>query len=1013
MGRRFPTPLIPLFESQDQYLLGLQCAAAHSPLHKSAESPSREHKGHSLGDRFTLDPGTQRSLSHDEFVDACHSYFRKENGEKYSSSYARRIANILVLLGIVDYDQNQDVVCPAPTATLWQRVAVTPSKSNTVDFETFLWRSIKRKWVLHAKFPEGIEGLQDILRLVHNADNPVSARALKTKLAEKHGYEFNEQGIRGFPELLVLLGALEETADGTYDTTGEYSTFRDRFRTVNLFQQFESTLKKEGANTEQIPDHVKRDLMKYYMYRESGGRGKEQTWYTTFWKDYVRSTTQKGDDPRAALRVAKKYIEHENRRDEYRTAITNRFESFESTDLRNLSTDVLNRIASAESEAQAHQIRATAGSGLSRSDLAGLVDGRPAYTFPDSFELHNWQSEAADRWCTTGDGESERGIAKVVTGAGKTVMALEVVRRWLDRADDGVVTIVVPTRVLLYQWLTELVSKLNIPIEQVGWAGDGHKDSFTRMHNGDPENIRVLVSIVNTAVKDDYLGSCLADRNPTDHLLIADECHRYTGDTFSNIFNYPNTATLGLSATPVSQSSDELPEDEQRLIDEIGDIYYELTYDEGISRGLIPKFKVNYIGFDLTDEEQFVYERLSKKVSNAVKEIEARFGDRLYQMPGNYAQKLQTLRNQTDSPTPEIRDYFTYTQERRELVDRAVGRQGITHHLLQEEVLDREKKAIVFQERIKQLEEMVAPFDRRDINQKTGDIAKNVSEDARANLYQQYEDLKEIDKNIEALFADTDFRPVMYHSGHSRGVWNDFAMEWFRDKGFANVMLSVRALIEGVDVPSADIGIVRVSSSSVRQRIQTLGRILRTGKDAADTSELYVLYARETVDERIFAEYDWDQQLENAEVNHYLWESDSKSVAGEKRLAAPDELPDPTRFEGPKIPDPKELEFGDGYEGPRRGKRLKVDAEGDLYLPGGNSQPRRPIHGPEEVLEAARFVYDNKRGGRLTINEANHIITMLEDGPVFLGVLDDDLDVGESTGNNSLTEDAPTSLSDL
>ena len=1014
MARRFPTPLIPLFEDKQQYLLGLKCAAPHSELHNPREGSDSVSNNVPSESTFTLSIGSKNPLSWDAFIEACHTHFRKEGGETYSRSYARRIANILVLLGIVDHDKSENVVRPAPTARFWKEVAPDQLEDDAVGFERFLWRSIKRRWVLHAKFPEGIEGLQDILRLVHNAEAPLEPGKLKTALTKKHGYEFNNQGIRGFPELLVLLGALEETDDNIYETTEKYSTFQRRFRTVNLFQQFESKLKKEGANTDQIPDKIKRDLMKYYMYRESGGRGKEHTWYKTFWEDYVRSTAQKSDSPRADLQVSKKYVDHANRRDRYRSDIVDRFESFESTDLRNLSTDILKRISTADSEADAHQIRAAAGSGLSRADLAGLGDNdRDPYAFPKAFELYDWQSEAANQWFEARSTESQRGIAKVVTGAGKTVMALEVLRQWLQRTDDGVVTIVVPTRVLLYQWLTELVSKLNIPLEHVGWAGDGHKDSFTHLDSEQSNDIRVLVSIVNTAVKDDYLGSCLADRDPNHHLLIADECHRYTGDTFSNIFNYPNTATLGLSATPVSQTSEELPEAEQQLLDEIGEIYYELTYDEGISRGLIPEFEVNYIGFDLTDEEQFVYDRLSKKISNAVKEIEARFGDRLFQMPGSYAQKLQTLRNQVDSPTPEIGDYFTYTQERRELVDRAVGRQGITYNLLEEEVMGAEKKAIIFQERIQQLEEMVAPFDKRNIDQETGSVAKNVSEDARAKLYQQYEDLKEIDKSIEDLFANDAYKPVMYHSGHSRDIWNDFAMEWFRDEGFANVMLSVKALIEGVDVPSADIGIVRVSSSSVRQRIQTLGRILRTGKDAAETSQLYVLYARGTVDERIFAEYDWEQQLENAEVKHYIWESGPQSVAGEKRLAKADELPDPTRFEGPTIPDPTDLEFGDEYTGPRRGKRLKVDAEGDLYVPDGMDQERRPVEGPQQLLKAARFVHNEKGGGRITINEADHILTVLDDGAVFLGVLDSELETGEPTSDTSLTEDAPSSLSDL
>nr|WP_241432532.1 DEAD/DEAH box helicase family protein [Natrinema gari] len=55
--------------------------------------------------------------------------------------------------------------------------------------------------------------------------------------------------------------------------------------------------------------------------------------------------------------------------------------------------------------------------------------------------------------------------------------------------------------------------------------------------------------MVNSAVKDDYLETSLRDANTDDHLLVADECHRYTGDVHSRVLEYPNSATLGLSAT--------------------------------------------------------------------------------------------------------------------------------------------------------------------------------------------------------------------------------------------------------------------------------------------------------------------------------------------------------------------------------------------------------------------------------------------------------------------------------
>ena len=45
--------------------------------------------------------------------------------------------------------------------------------------------------------------------------------------------------------------------------------------------------------------------------------------------------------------------------------------------------------------------------------------------------------------------------------------------------------------------------------------------------------------------------------------------------------------------------------------------------------------------------------------------------------------------------------------------------------------------------------------------------------------------------------------------------------------GETPVLVSVKSLIEGIDVPAADTGISVASTSSVRQRVQALGRVLR------------------------------------------------------------------------------------------------------------------------------------------------------------------------------------------
>jgi superfamily II DNA or RNA helicase len=954
MGRRFPPPIIGVVTDTGRYRTVAEIATTGG-----------------------------ESLSQAEFVERCQARLTKsDSGEQYSKSYMKRILAAYAEIGVTTRKTSEEPtqIVPSPFAE--------PFLAGEMDFSEFIWNSLKRSWVAMGSRPEGIEALDRVLRTLEGAEEGLKKGGIEGSLAADYGYEFNDQGIRGYPEILQLLGVIEKD-EHTYYTTEESAVerYKRRFRSADIFRILESRLKREGATVEPPSKTAKRDLMKYYMYREAGGWQKRRQWYRTFWRDYLQPDTREGETG-SELRRKDKYREFTSKRKAYREQIRERFESFTDDSLSGLSASVLERIAEAETEAEAQRIRVAAGSGVSRADLQLLEDdGRPAYSFPESFELYEWQSEAADAWFEGGEERSpERGIAQVVTGAGKTVMALGVLRRWLAADAERVATVVVPTNVLMQQWLAELVSTLNVPVDDIGWAGGGHKDSF-----GD---CRVLVSIVNSAVQDDYLRETLRQSDRSGHLLVADECHRYTGDKFSNIFSYPRSASLGLSATAVSRGENEQTEDDELLLRELGDIYYELTYDEGIRRDLIPEFSINYIGFDLAPQEQQQYDRLSRKVSDAVKDIHQQYDHRLYDLPGGFAQKLQMIRNETDGPTPAITDYFEYTQDRRELVDNAAARQAITLRLLRNAV-DNHDKAIVFQERIEQLEQLVAPLDQRGVDVRTGELTED-ADDYRAKLYQEFDGLKQVDKEIEELFADPDYWPVMYHSGHSREAWNDLSMEWFRQDDMADVMLSVKALIEGVDVPSADVGIVRVSSSSIRQRIQTLGRILRTGDAPDEQSTLYVLYARDTVDGRIFKQYDWQTELASAHVEHKIWEPDSEQgyAAGKIRVADPEEYP--PRPEPEVIPDPEDLEMGDPYEGSRDPVReVSVNSQGELYEKQANGREYLETAGFEDVID---FVIRKKGGGTLIVNKHYHLLTVLQEGPVFLEVVEGPEPFTPSTG---------------
>lgn len=968
MTRRFPPPIPGLPKTQTRYRAILES------LDEMAEPPTRT-----------------------QFVSRCKAAIEAaeaDEGTTLSESWTEHIVNDLIRSGFIRKisADDGDVLELGTDSQRWL--------NGDLTFDEFVFNALKRGWVLKANHPEGFEALERILHAItYEFDGgPTSSREIRATLESEYDYQFSEQGLRGYIPILEQIGYLTETEEGLIlPTEVDPETALDRFRRADVFRKLENRLRREGAMVDPPSKAGKRDLMKYYMYRESGGWSKRKQWYRTFHRNYLTPKARAGGGTDPELQRKQDYPDTEDRREDFRDEIANKFDIAKSK-LRGLSVTELERIKNAENADDARRTFIECGSGVGRADLVDLVADDRLYEFGDEFELYDWQAEAAEDWLNGTETTAPReGIAEVVTGAGKTVMAIEVIRRWLSQTDDGVVTIVVPTRVLMYQWLTELTSKLNVPVDEMGWAGDGTKHRFD-------EGVRVLVTIVNTAVKNDYLATALDEIGTPPHLLVADECHNYTGDVHSNVLQYHNTATLGLSATPTNKphSEREPSQDEQFLFEQLGSVYYRLTYSEAIERELIPSFEIKYVGFDLTPKERDEYESLSREISDALKDIRARYSNRLHQLNGSLHQKLNVIRNNDESPHPAIGKFFTLTQERRDLVQNAISRQAVTLELLKN--LEPDKKMIVFQEKIEQLEQLIAPREYLGITRER-EVADPTKYNYRSQKYADYPKLKEVDQQMEELFEDPDFWPVMYHSGHRRDIWNQFAMEWFRADDHANVMYSVKALIEGVDVPDADVGIIRVSSGSVRQRIQTLGRILRAGDDPDSKSELYVLYARDTVEENIFKEYDWDEQLGSAELTHMEWVTSENPLDGSV-CKTDDPLPDGRQYEEPDYPNVDELEIGDAYSGPTRGYKISVDAEGRPFEK--TADGRKFITNPE-VIKAADVVHERKGGGSVIINDRGHMLTKLPEKTLFLGVTDgpESFEYDEQR-HHSLTDDPPS-----
>ncbi|HEX6510010.1 MAG TPA: DEAD/DEAH box helicase, partial [Chloroflexota bacterium] len=470
-----------------------------------------------------------------------------------------------------------------------------------------------------------------------------------------------------------------------------------------------------------------------------------------------------------------------------------------------------------------------------------------AWTLTHGLILHDWQKQCVESWFQN----DKRGVIKVVTGAGKTVLALAIAEQ-LQRTEPTLrVAVVVPTIVLLTQWQDELAAHSNLPAAAVGLMGGGHSDRFT-------DETRILLCVLNSAAKklpQEVERAGIGDRL----LLIVDECHRAGAAEMRQVFQTKRAYALGLSATPertedpaddldsdeVSGDDEPVPFEETVLGQQLGSVVFEMNYADAIRRGVLPPFRIVHYGLSLAPKEREKYERLSQEIKELRDELEtgSRRGLAL----------IRWCRSRAGSENPKAVQLLALTSERKRLLYRMGERSAAVLAILRR-AFDQnpDTKAILFHESI---DEVMALFD---------------------------------------LLRRAGYAVVAEHSQFPDSMRTE-SLRLFRH-GTARVIISARSLIEGFNVPSADLGIVVAASASVRQRVQTLGRLLRrnrTTEGSEKQASLYVLYAAGTVDELIYEKADWEHFLGTDRNEYLLWPKvgDSEPVprSGPPRRPALDE----------------------------------------------------------------------------------------------------------------------------
>jgi superfamily II DNA or RNA helicase len=247
------------------------------------------------------------------------------------------------------------------------------------------------------------------------------------------------------------------------------------------------------------------------------------------------------------------------------------------------------------------------------------------------------QQTAVNNWEKT-----RRGVIVMPTGAGKTEVALHIVRNVSSHT-----LFIAPTRALAYQLTARIEEAFKTT---VGFIGDN-------TYRLAPLSVATYDS---AAIKMEFIGNYF-------ELLVFDECHHLPGDFYSDAARMSAAPyRLGLTATPIRSDGGE-----KHYEHLIGPICYEMPIAE--ARGtILAKYKIKKIPVLLTDEEQREYDALGITIAQHI-------SNRKQETP-NYSWEDVTKNMASD---PEARHAFHARLKRRSIEEHASEKLSVLEDLMQ------------------------------------------------------------------------------------------------------------------------------------------------------------------------------------------------------------------------------------------------------------------------------------------------------------------------------------------
>lgn len=360
-----------------------------------------------------------------------------------------------------------------------------------------------------------------------------------------------------------------------------------------------------------------------------------------------------------------------------------------------------------------------------------------------------------------------RGVVEAVTGTGKSLVGIAAIHQTVVRA-GGKALVLVPTVALVEQWRQQVARSL--PTLRVGTLGGGERTKL--------RDVDVLISTVQSAHKNPPEPTSLG-------VLIADEVHRYGSATFAKALSARFERRLGLSGTFERQLDNGI---EEILVPYFGPVITSYQYGEALEEGVVAPFHLAFVGTHFTRYEQRDYDEATRKCDDARLTL-----TRNYDYPSDWPLFFAHVNavatsarkaNYWDDEANLCSMYLSGFSKRREITAQASAK-----------------------------EELLAGISESFL-QRSGTLVFTETKDSALRL---------------AHIANKEAAAYPLTSDSSSAVRRDKLAAF--GHGTLKVLCAPRILDEGIDVPEAEIAVIIAASSTRRQMIQRMGRVIRKKKD--------------------------------------------------------------------------------------------------------------------------------------------------------------------------------------